>query len=43
MYLFGMAREGLIAVSAYEISINSLPANSFQGKKLLTAFLNNYN
>ena len=38
-----MAREGLIAVSVYEILINSLPANnSLQLKKLLTAFLSNY-
>ena len=37
-----MAWEGLIAVSVYEILINSLPANSLQLKKLLTAFLSNY-
>ena len=43
MYLFGMAREGLIAVSVYQISINNLPADSLQWKKLLTAFLSNYN
>ena len=43
MYLFGMAQEGLIAVSVDEILINSLPANSLQRKKLLTEFLSNYN
>ena len=43
MYLFGMAREGLIAVSVYQISINNLPANSLQWKKLLTEFLSHYN
>ena len=43
MYLFGMAQEGLIAVSVYEILINSLPANSLQWKMLLTAFLSTYN
>ena len=43
MYLFGMAQEELIAVSVYEILINSLPANSLQWEILLTAFLSTYN
>ena len=43
MYVFGMAREGLIDFSVHEISIKNLPANSVQWKKLLTAFLINYN
>ena len=43
MYLFGMAQEGLIAVSMYEILTNSLPANSLQWKMLLTTFLSTYN
>ena len=32
MQLFSMARKALIAVLVYEISINSLPADSFQWK-----------
>ena len=42
MYLFSVAREGLIAISVYEISVNSFPANNLQWKKLLRAFLSNY-
>ena len=37
MYLFGMARVELIAVSVYGVLINSLPANSLQWKKLLNS------